>query len=352
MRSGYFTFFFALIIILILSACPDINIKDDKHYNFKKGNGFFIVNEGIFQQANASVFYYDRERDSIYENIYETVNNEKIGDILQSMYVFDDNAYLVVNNSAWIDIAGVEDFEKKGEIRGFVSPRYFFPVNRDKAYVTDLYSGYVYVVDLNQNKVSKNIYTGKWTEEMAFLDKKLYVTCPWIYSKPASKKVLVIDTDTDEIIDSIVTGISPSGIGFDKNGFLWTLNNGNKINNLPGSLYKIDVSSNVAVDSFVFKNTLNIFNSSLRFNENRDSIFVLYNDVYKISVEGNIAPEKIISQNERNLYGMDLDNDKQQIFLTDVLNFVEKGKVYIYSKKGDLLKTLNTGFLPNAVVVY
>ncbi len=352
MRSGYFIFLFALIVILILSACPDVKMKDNKQYDFENGNGFFIANEGIFQQANASVFYYNLGQDSLYENIYETVNNEKIGDILQSMYIFNNNAYLVVNNSAWIDVVSVENFEKKGEIRGFVSPRNFYPVDRDKAYVTDLYSGYIYVVDLSQNKVSKDIYTGKWTEEIAFLDKKLYVTCPWVYSKPVSRKVLVINTDTDEIMDSISTGINPSGIGFDKNGFLWTLNNGNKIKNIPGSLFKIDVSINFAVDSFIFENTLNIFNSSLRFNENKDSIFVLYNDVYKFSVEGNIVPEKIISQNERNLYGMDLDNQKQQIFLTDVLNFAEKGKVYIYTKKGDLLKTLNTGYLPNSVVVY
>lgn len=341
----------AFAIILLFSACPDVQVKAKK-YKFEKDAGFFITNEGIFQQANASVSYFNRDQDSLYENIFENANEEKVGDILQSMNVFNGKAYLVVNNSAWIDVVDIESFEKLGEIRGFVSPRFFLPVSKDKAYVTDLYSGFIYVVDLNQNKVYKKIYSGKWTEKMTLSGNKLFVSCPWVYSKPVSKKILVLNTDTDEIVDSLNTGINPSSIGIDKNGFLWTLNNGNKLKNIPGSLYKINIETKFVVDSFSFENTLNIFNSALSFSEERDSVFVLYNDVYAFSTEGSVVPQKIISQEGRNLYGMDLDSKKELIFLTDAQNFAEKGKVYVYTKKGELIKTLKTGFLPNSVVVY
>ena len=341
----------AFIIILVFSACPDVQVKD-KQYKFEKEAGFFITNEGIFQQANASVSYFDWKQDSLYENIFENANGEKIGDILQNMNIFKGKAYLVVNNSAWIDVVDIESFEKRGEIRGFVSPRFFQPVSKEKAYVTDLYSGYIYVVDLNRNIVSKKIFTGKWTEKIALSGNKLYVSCPWVYSKPVSKKILVLNTDTDEIIDSISAGINPSDLGIDKNGFLWTLNNGNTIKNIPGSLYKINLETKSVVDSFIFDKTLSIFNSSLRFNENRDSIYILYNDVYSLSVEGDITPEKIVSGESRNLYGMDPDNKNELIFLTDAQNFAEKGKVFIYTKKGELIKTLNAGYLPNSIVIY
>ncbi len=343
--------FFA-ILVLLLCACPDIKNFDKKNFDFKKSEGIFIINEGIFQQANASVYYYDWNQDSVYENIFETVNDEKIGDVLEDMHIFNNNAYLVVNNSAWIDVVDIDNFEKKAEIRGFVSPRYILPINQQKAYVTDLYSEYIYVVDLNKNQVVKRIFTGKWTEKMAYSEGKMFITCPWIYSKPVSRQLLVIDTENDILVDSIVSGINPSDIAVDKNGFLWILNNGNQIKKIPGSIYKIDKNTKSVVDSFIFENTLNIFNSSLKFNENLDSVFVLYNDVYKFSATKKILPEKIILRENRNLYGMNIDNNKNLIIVTDAQNFVEKGKIYIYTKTGKLIKTLTGGYLPSSVIDY
>lgn len=351
MKSLVF-YFMILILMLEFASCHDSDLPKNISMSINIGDGFFITNEGVFQQANASVSYYHWEQDSIYTDIYETINNEKLGDILQSMFIYNESAYLVMNNSAWIDVVNIDDFEKKGEIRGFVSPRYFYPVSELKAYVSDLYSGIIYVVDLDKNKISKEINSGKWTEKMAFADNKLYVTCPWKYSKPLSGQVLIVDTENDEIIDSLDTGINPGDIGFDSNGYLWTLNNGNNLKNIPGSIFKIDVNTKEVVDSFVFDNILHIYNASLEFNEIRDSIFVLYDNVYKFSANEKINPEKIVSRDNENYYGMNVDNVHNVIVITDAGDFAEKGKLHIYSKNGKPVRILNAGYLPNSIVVY
>ncbi len=352
MITNSFKYIFIISILMAFWACPNVEPDDIKHKNFKKETGFFIVNEGIFQQANASVSFYDRKNDSLYEHIFKNANNEVPGDILQSIYFYNEKGYLVLNNSGWINVVDIRYFNKKDKIEGFVSPRYFFPISKEKAYVTDLYSGYIYIIDLNQNNISNKIFTGRWTEKMTFLDKKLYISCPWFYTKPASKTILVVDTENDIITDSIMAGISPGDIGFDKNNILWVLNNGNNLKSIHGSIYKIDTETKTVLDSFVFENTLKIFGSSMKFSAEKDSIFVLYNEVYVFSTEGNIFPKKIISRNNRNLYGMNLDNESHNIFVTDAMNFAEKGKVYIYSKQGVLLKTIIAGYIPNDVKMY
>jgi hypothetical protein len=346
-----FSGFLAIIVILITSSCDD-KVSDNDINNFVQGEGVFIVNEGLYNQANASVYYYHYAKDSIYPDVFQKANNESIGDILQSIQILDEKAYLVVNNSGLIRKVNIPDFKLITTTSGLTSPRQMIKINDSKAYISDIFADQINVYSFNEDKIIAEIKTGRWVENFVINGNNTYASCPWAFGKTVSKWIYVIDNEKDKLIDSIETGISPSQVVIDKNGFLWTLCIGNSYDGIKGSLFKTDIKTLMNIDSLHFDQVLNIFNSGMQLNQSKDTLYVMYNDVLKIPVSGKINPETVVKRQNENFYGLGIDNKRHLLYVTDALNFAEKGKVFIYTKKGKLIKTLSAGFLPNMVIPY
>ena len=84
--------FFALLIAFsafLLLGCDDKIIQNEDG-SFEKGEGIFIINEGLYNQANSSVNFYHFGKDSLYQDIFQVANNEKTGDVLQSMQIIGE----------------------------------------------------------------------------------------------------------------------------------------------------------------------------------------------------------------------------------------------------------------------
>ncbi len=128
--------------------------------------GVYITNEGNFGWGNAKVSFYDIASGNVVEDLFEPVNGVALGDVCQSMRVFNNKAYVVVNNSNKVEVVDPSTFVITATITGFNSPRYFLPVSNSKAYVTDLYANSIAVVDLNSNTITGSIPCRGWTEEL------------------------------------------------------------------------------------------------------------------------------------------------------------------------------------------
>ncbi|MBK7095840.1 MAG: hypothetical protein IPH57_12595 [Saprospiraceae bacterium] len=346
-----YSVFLAILVILISFSCDD-KVPDSDNSTFVEGEGIFIVNEGLYNQANSSVYYYHYAKDSIYPDVFQKANNENIGDVLQSMQISGDKAYLIVNNSGLVRKVNIPDFKHIKTTSGLTSPRQMIKISDSKAYISDIFANKINVYSLSEDKLTGEIKTGRWIENFAMNGKQIFASCPWAFGKPVSKWIYVIDSEKDKLTDSIKTGISPSQVVIDKNGFLWTLCIGNSYDGIKGSLFKSDIKTLKNVDSLHFDQVLNIFNSGMQLNQSKDTLYVMYNDVMKIPVSGKIIAETVVNRQNENFYGLGIDNKRHLLYVTDALNFAEKGKVYIYSKKGKLIKTLSAGYLPNMVIPY
>ena len=64
------------------------------------GEGLFVVNQGNFMYANASLSYYNPQTKDIENEIFVRANGINLGDVAQSMVLYKETAYVVVNNSA------------------------------------------------------------------------------------------------------------------------------------------------------------------------------------------------------------------------------------------------------------
>ena len=303
--------------------------------------GVFIGSEGNFQFGNSSLSYYDYSSDEVSNDVYQNANSSVLGDVLQSIYQDASTMYLVMNNSSKIEMMDRYTFKSKGAIDGFVSPRCFLPVSNSKAYVTDLYSNSIQVVDLNQNNVVSSLKTSGWTEEMLLLYGKAFVC--------KSKDLLyVIDTSTDKIVDSITVGFSPSSLQQDKNGMLWVLCQGSLSSGaeLPG-LYQVNPVS-FAVEK-IFKFSVGDQVSKLNINGGNDTLFYLCNTgnkgVNKLSINANSLPSSpfIAPNSGENYYGLGVNPRNGDVFVSDAVDYLQKSTVSRYDRGGKFLNYISAG---------
>jgi YVTN family beta-propeller protein len=332
--------FFYLLIISSMLSCRRDEPPVAPIGNITIGEGgVYITNEGNFMFGNASVSYYDPENNSVVEDLFQSVNSTSLGDICQSMTFFNSKIYIVVNNSGKVKIVNASNFEEQGEISGLTSPRYFLPVSNNKAYVTDLYSNSVSVVDLNSNSISGNIPCAGATEELVLSYGNAFVT------NSAKEFVYVINTSTDQITDSILVSRGGNSIAEDKNGKLWVLCGGNSSLLIPPSLYRIHPVSKTVELSYSFPQNDSPWR--LTMNGGNDTLYFLNNGIYKMSIEDiNLPAAPFISEGTMNFYGLGIDPLTGIIYVSDAIDYVQRGMILRYQPNGILINSFLAGIIP------
>ena len=356
------------LLLLLLAGC----MKDNSLYDFhrldvnKKGRGVFVVNEGNFMYGNASLSYYNPENGEVLNDIFFNTNALPLGDVAVSMTIRDSLGYVVVNNSGKIYVINVNTFQYVGKITGLTSPRNIYFMSNSKAYVTDLYAKAVTIVNPETfqitGSISINNHNSKFyqhsSEQMVFFGKYAFVNS-WSYDD----KVLVINTLTDKLVDSITVVKQPNSMILDKNNQLWVLSDGG----YQGSAYGQDTAALTRIDP-VSRKVEKVFRfpdrtaspSSLCVNAAGDSLFFLYNSwaggnvpdagVYAMHVDARVLPDKpLIPQGNHLFYALGIDPASGRIYVSDARDFLSRGEVYVYSRGAvTLLDSLKTGIIPGS----
>ena len=207
-----------IFLLLLVSACEEIH-PSVTHNTGKRS--VLICNEGNFTFGNASLSWYDPDSMTVQNQVFFDTNLFPVGDVLQSISIRDTLAYLVINNSGKILVISTNTFQHVATIGGLKSPRYLHLLNKRKAYVSDLYAKSITILDLNSHEVTGEIYVGASTEQFAQYGNALFVT-----SWSGKNKVYRIDTETDNIVDSLTLALQPNSIVLDRFDRLWVLSDG------------------------------------------------------------------------------------------------------------------------------
>ncbi|HOV11778.1 MAG TPA: hypothetical protein PLT47_11865 [Bacteroidales bacterium] len=341
MKKFLLMFGSGLLLMALLSSCKKDPPPDDTNIDISTSHGIFIVNEGNFQWSNASVTYYNFSNQDYSEDIFLGINNRPLGDVAQSICVYNGKAYIVVNNSNKIEVVNVSDFVSCGVISGLSSPRYIVPVSTEKAYVSDLYSNNISIVDLNTNTITGSIPCHGSTEEMLFHEGQLIVT------NTRTDKIYFINTITDAVTDSLQLGFASNSLVLDKNDKLWVMCAGDGTHNVNASLHRVDIGQMSVEQSFQLSSTLDIWDK-IAINATRDTIYYMCHGVYRLPISADALPgEVFIPQGNSIFYGLAVNPFSNTIIVADAVDYVQKGKVYYYSAAGTLQGTINAGVLPS-----
>ena len=341
-RYSILFFFF-----LLFSSCMDYGPTEEEDFDFYGSRrGLFIVNEGNFMYGNASLSFYDIDSKRIENNVFSRSNGISLGDVAQSMLIHNGLGYIVVNNSGIIFVIDVNTFKIKGVIDGLLSPRHIYPANNDLAYVTDLYGESITVFDLN-NYIKKDTILTKGhfsTEQIVLIDDELYVGC-W----SNDNLILVVDTNTNGIIDSIDVPLQPKSMVVDINNKIWLVSDGAFNNIDQGSSFpivsKIDPVNRSVEFSFELEGSVSP--ASISINGSRDTIFVLNNGIVAYDVnDETYSSLPIINNPDALFYEIAVDPVTSEIYVADAIDYVQPGVVLRYSPMGEPIDTFRVGIIP------
>lgn len=346
--------FKSIILFLILSifySCTKPKIESKK-YNFSDF-GFYITNEGNFTYGNASLSFVDLVKDTIYNNVFYDVNNYPLGDVAQSITVFGDKVFIVINNSGKIYVIDKKTAKYLATIKNLTSPRYITIISDSKAYISDLYSNFITIVNPQNYEILGMINSGASTEKMLFFDNYIYAL-NW----NLGNKVLKINTLTDRVEDSLLINFQPNSLVIDKKFFLWVLTDGginsDTSQNYIPKLCKINLSSFEIEKTYLFENK-SLAPSNLCINQSKDTLFFLSSSwngnisnggVYQMQINSETLPKEVFIKENSNLFYSMTVSSKNQIIISDAIDFTQAGNIFIYNGLGILQKTYKAGIIP------
>lgn len=196
---------YILILIGVLSSCKkdepvnnqDVVIPDDL---------VLVLNEGNYTYGNASITMYDGNMDTTRQNLFQSVNDILLGDVVQSMAFKSGRGFIVVNNSGKIEVVTMNDFRSLATITGLTSPRYMLPLWDDRAYVTDLYAEKIAIIDLVSFSITGYLDMPGWTEQLQQVEDYVYI------ANYDSSRVEVVDWRKDSIVARIPVAGHPVAV--------------------------------------------------------------------------------------------------------------------------------------------
>jgi len=325
-------------IVLLLFSCED-NITGNTES--EKFSLLFIASEGNFGSSNGSIEVFKDEQK------IQTVSN--VGDVIQSILVFEDDLFVAVNNSHTIKkydiiesglaLPGIEVSTNNS------GPREMCVVN-DKLYFTNWLTKDIKVLDLNTYAITSFSTLNNVPEDIVSDGNFLYVSTPHqeLYDNQGSL-ITKIDLSNGNVVESFEVGLGPEQIyldgdllfvsrtSYDEN---WSANYGSgKVNITTGDVEIITYGVGTAcrADIFKFKDVMHRATSRGAVPLDAD---LNLNMAAKVGELSGVYSGKVL-------------NDELLLGTTD---YSAPDTVFLFNSSNELLQTFEVNVLPGDFGVY
>lgn len=236
-------------------------------------NGLIIANEGNFGTPNASVSYFSYANHQLTNGIYNAVNGEAVGDVLQNIGLHGNKAYLVVNNSDKVEVVNRTTFQKVATVTdGIMKPRYI-AFSNGKYFVSNSANTTITIYDEATNNKLASVASESSVEKLITIGDKVFVMQAAFGS---GNSVMVIDALNNTALTSITLA----------EGLQWIAAEGNKLYAICGSgsshtdFFEIDATTHEIVrhlssESYKAKSKMAIDNGVMYFVANGNEIYAM-----------------------------------------------------------------------------
>ncbi len=336
--------------VVLYSCSSDDNINAPEATGAYQ-SGILISNEGPFNNGTGTVSFVNQDLTEVENGIYSRVNEENIGNVVQSIGFTEEEAFIIANVSNTIQVVSRYTFEKIASItEGLNNPRYFVAVN-GKGYVSnwgdpnDLTDDYIAVINLTSNLVEGTIAVDFGPEELLVYNDAIYVAHQGGFGQ--NNKISVITTNSAQVATTITVGDVPNSMQVDSDGNLWVLSGGKPAfteDETSGSLSKISTTSNQVLSTLVFDSAEHPNHLSY---DNTKLYYTLSGSVYSMLPSDNELPT-IKDFEDLEIYSMTVFDGK--LFVTDAKDFASNGELSMYSlASGEALNTIEVGLIPGGI---
>ena len=317
----------------------------------------FVINEGGFTNGNASIDLYNPNTSTVTNGIFEAVNGFPLGDVLQSITFDWYEAYIIVNNSQKIEVISTSTGERRRTISNFDSPRFMsiipqgVAVSAPSAIITDFLANQVQLVNLYSGCVLKTLDRSGWTEQIFRIGESYWILERSI-TGASNEFARMIEVDKElNLLTEVDLPIEPNSIAVDNNNNIWILSSGKESENLLPSLIRLNTSSKQIELQLEFTDWSNI---PLNLVIDSDGEQLYYNraeEIYTLNIMDTALPTtSLFSTSAQNIYALSIPLDDNNIYVSDAMDFIQNGSVYIYTSQGIFVNSFSAGVIPSKVV--
>jgi YVTN family beta-propeller protein len=348
------------VFLLLLSQCrpkPDDapDPEPEPANGAEKKKLVYVLNEGLFHSNNSTLTLHLPDSDKTYQDVFASVNKRNLGDTGNDIAVYGSRLYIVVTGSGKVEVTDCRSLQSLAQIDLSNNGKNREPrkivFHKGLGFVT-CFDGTVAVLDTASLSVIKFIKVGRNPESLVVSGNKLYVTNSGGLDSPDyDHTVSVIDLLTYEEIRKIEVGINPGGIAADRFGDVYVISRGN-YNDIPSELKLINPTGDKVVKVFDF--------SASGIEIIGDSALVTHHNNVTGKTELkllDLLSEQIISDNFIDLSGFETFYSIKQdvvsgdLYLSDAKQYVKKGKVVVYDRKGIRKYEFEAGLNPGDIEI-
>ncbi len=340
-------------VVIAATSCED---PGSDLFPSRYDEGVFVVNEGNYNAANASLTYFRTGDGRSFNGVFALENNNlPLGDVAQSMSVHNGRGYVVLNNSNKVEVVDLATLQRIGTITGVAQPRYLLAVDANKAYLSYWGStgvgGGIAVVDLNTLQVTGNLLVGAAVEQMLLHNGTVYATRNGGFG--SDNRLVAIDPANDQTLGETTVGDSPESV-VAQGQTLFVLCNGRKTyspnppyaldsaNTTPASLWEVEaatlVSGGLIQGSDLAASASDLVNAN-------GKMYFLYGGKLMMWDPQTPATGPSVFVNG-NFYAFGYDAGDNVFYLGDPVDYQSEGTIFRYSTDGTLLGTFSGGVIP------
>jgi DNA-binding beta-propeller fold protein YncE len=337
---------------IILIACKKEVTDNETLAETDMRQGTYFLNEGSFNQNNASVGWAATGKRA--DNPYLSGNGLALGDVLTCMAIRGDQGFLVLNNSAKVEVIRRKDFRRTGTISGLDYPRWAAAVSDSRLWITDgSIDGSVKIADLTTNTIISQIPVGKGPEKILLTNQLAIVCNSGGWSRDSTVSVIRIATQTVE--NTVNLSDRPVDIEFAPDSSVWVLCSGETvwnadytaiINETLPRLWHVQPATGAVLNTFVAGE---MGEHPLHFDINNDGTLAF--------IDGNALQQIDLSNGERSVLlsrpmgSVDVSRSTGQIWCASRSNYVNASRIYQLNAQGMVIDSSHfAGIGTNAVL--
>ena len=346
-------YFVLWMLLSFLTACStDSDPNPTPEIPGAYGDGFFVLNEGLWGQGNSSVTFIDPAANEVGQSIFSGVNGGGLGDTASDIGFYEDLAFIVVNASNTIEIVEKGTFINVATIDTELENPRKITFLMGLAYVTnwgdasDPSDDFVAVFDARTFDYLDKISVEEGPENILAEGEKIFVAHEggWNFNNKIS---VIAGNEVKKVIE---VGDVPNSLSA-ADGSLWVSSAGlpDWAGETAGKISRIDLSTLEVVKTF--GNAAASWHPDYLVVENGRVYYTLGKEMYSFPATEESLPSSadFVMSEVSNLYGFKL-HDGRIYAASATADYTGDGKLYVYNaSNGNLENTYDTGINPNGI---
>ncbi|MEA5458373.1 DUF5074 domain-containing protein [Arcicella sp. LKC2W] len=344
-------------LFLGLNAC---NSTSEPEPSQPYDTGVFVLNGGNFFDNNGTISLYNPTTKTISYDVFQKENTRALSGGVAGYTEVDGKGLILVDNSTngsdAVEIVSARTFKSVATIKDLENPRSVIKASTNKAYVVcwDVlnpdYSyklGYVAVIDLTTNKITKKIPVQNGAEGIVIVGNEAFIGNT---SYSGIKTITVIDISKDEVSGTVASAGAASNLIVDANNKIWCT--------IGKEIVRINPTSKVVETRLTAGTSTTKSPRNLTLNANKTAIFFEYSfsdssDGYKQKGDifsFNISDATISTSTsliKRAFTGFGFDAKNGIIYGGITPSYKQAGYVIRYQTNGTLIDSVKAEIAPN-----